>query len=95
MICVYIMPSYSASIFLLMSLFSSVASYDIILSSGSFELTNCCHADSFIVLYPRLTQFCDLILIGFLAFGRQSGFLAGIEDAGIPIQRVVGTSSGM
>ncbi len=37
----------------------------------------------------------DLVLSGgYLAFGRQAGFLAAVEDAGIEIDGVCGTSSG-
>jgi len=37
----------------------------------------------------------DLILSsGFLAFGAQCGFLSGVEDAGVAVDGVVGTSSG-
>lgn len=37
----------------------------------------------------------DLLLSsGFLAFGRQAGFLQAIEDRGVPVGAVVGTSSG-
>ncbi len=37
----------------------------------------------------------DLLLSsGFLAFGRQAGFLQGVEDAGLEVDAVVGTSSG-
>jgi predicted acylesterase/phospholipase RssA len=37
----------------------------------------------------------DLLLSsGFLAFGRHVGFLAGVEDAALPVGAVVGTSSG-
>ena len=37
----------------------------------------------------------DLVLSsGFLAFGAQAGFLAAVEDAGVPVDAIVGTSSG-
>lgn len=37
----------------------------------------------------------DLVLSsGFLAFARQAGFLAAVEDAQVPVDGVVGTSSG-
>ena len=37
----------------------------------------------------------DLLLSsGFLAFGRQTGFLQGVEDCGLEVGAVVGTSSG-
>ncbi len=37
----------------------------------------------------------DLLLSsGFLAFGRQAGFLQGVEDSGLEVGAVVGTSSG-
>ena len=37
----------------------------------------------------------DLLLSsGFLAFARHAGFLAAVEDAGMPVDAVVGTSSG-
>lgn len=37
----------------------------------------------------------DLVLSsGFLSFGRQAGFLQAVEDARIPVDAVVGTSSG-
>jgi predicted acylesterase/phospholipase RssA len=37
----------------------------------------------------------DLVLSsGFLAFGAQAGFLAGVEEAGLPVDGLCGTSSG-
>ena len=37
----------------------------------------------------------DLLLSsGFLAFGRQAGFLQAIEDRGVQVEAIVGTSSG-
>ncbi|MEQ1567431.1 MAG: patatin-like phospholipase family protein, partial [Myxococcota bacterium] len=31
---------------------------------------------------------------GFLAFGAHTGFLAGVEELGLPVEAVCGTSSG-
>lgn len=43
----------------------------------------------------RRVMSTDLILSsGFLAFGRQTGFLAAVEEAGLEVDALVGTSSG-